>query len=104
MRYREDRSGRVHRLGDVLRELFALKGLNRVGVGRAVEAAWAEVAGEEVASRTRVGRLRRGVLEIVVQDSSLLHELVAFRKAELLRNLQRRLGGRVRELRFRSGA
>ncbi len=97
------RNRRPERLGDVLRELFAVRGLNRVTVGRSLERAWAEVAGAEVASRTRVGRVRHGVVEILVSDSSLLHELVAFRRKELLEGMQKRLGARVRELRFRLG-
>jgi len=91
-------------IADVLAELMARKGLGRVQSTRAYEAAWRRVAGELLAGHTRLGALRRGVLEVTVGNSTLLQELV-FRKADLLVSLNEHLPEEgIRDLRFRLGA
>jgi predicted nucleic acid-binding Zn ribbon protein len=91
-------------IGDVLAELMAKKGFGRVQSARAYEAAWREAAGELLAEHTRLGALRRGVLEVTVGNSTLLQELV-FRKGDLLVAVQQQLPEEgIGELRFRLGA
>jgi hypothetical protein len=68
----------------------------------ALEATWAEIAGP-YAESTRVNALQRGVLEIVVANSILLQELTQFHKKQLLRQLQEKVAGPVKDLRFRVG-
>jgi hypothetical protein len=53
-----------------------------------LERSWREAAGEQLYRRTQLGRLRRGVLEILVDNAALLQELEGFRKSELLERLQ----------------
>jgi len=91
-------------IADVLAELMARKGLGRVQSTRVCEAAWREAAGELLAGHTRLGPLRRGVLDVIVGNSTLLQELV-FRKGDLLASLRERLPDEgIRDLRFRLGA
>lgn len=91
-------------LGDVLGELFALRGYARLHAAGALQAAWNDALGES-AGRTRLGDVRRGVLTITVDHPALLEELSVFRKAELLRTLRASANGAViNDLRFRIGA
>ena len=91
-------------LGEILSRLFAARGLGRKQGRLHLERAWAEVAGPELAAQTRVGNLRRGVLEVVVGNAILLQELAHFHKRRLLEQLRRRLPTTpVTDLRFRAG-
>jgi len=91
-------------IADILSELFAKRGYARVRSGAALEEAWRQSAGEAFAEETRVGGLRRGVLEVVVANSTLLQEL-QFAKQFLLEGLKSRLPDEpVKDLRFRVGS
>ena len=60
--------------------------------------------GPDTAPHTRVGGLKRGVLEVIVANAVLLQELTHFHKRRLLEQLRRRLPGTtVTDLRFRPG-
>lgn len=89
-------------LKDVIGRLFAARGWGRRQAQLRVEDAWASAAGPEQAAHTRVGRLQRGVLEIVVDSAVLLQELSHFHKRALLERLRKQLPT-VKELRFRTG-
>jgi predicted nucleic acid-binding Zn ribbon protein len=91
-------------LGEILGRLFAARGLGRLQARLHLEKAWAEVAGAPFAAHTRVGGLRRGVLEVVVGNAVLLQELAHFHKRRLLEQLRRRLPDTpLTDLRFRAG-
>src|SRR6476619_2294027 len=91
-------------LKNVLAQLFTTRGWGAAQSRLHLEMAWRGIAGDEVARHTRLGALRRGVLEILVSESVLLHELSQFRKRALLHAMQERVGAtRVLELRFRLG-
>jgi predicted nucleic acid-binding Zn ribbon protein len=90
---------------EVLARLFAARGWGRRQGRLHLERAWAEAVGPEYAEHTRVGGLRRGVLEVEVDSAVLLQELAHFHKRRLLRELRGRLPGTaVNDLRFRNGA
>ena len=92
-------------LGEVLARLFASRGLGAQQWQLQLEQAWREVAGTRWAEATRLGTLRRGVLEVLVRDASVFHELVQFHQGQWLAGLQARLGPeRVRKERFRLAA
>ncbi len=91
-------------IGNILPELMARRGYARVQGAEQYEAAWREAAGEMVAQYSRVGGLKRGKLEVVVANSTLMQEL-GFQKAELLKTLGRLLPDQgIKDLRFRLGA
>ena len=91
-------------LGEILCRLFTARGWGRRQAQLHLETAWAEAAGPDYAARTRVGGLRRGVLEIVVGNAVLLQELAHFHKRRLLEALRRRLPRTpLTDLRFRAG-
>ena len=82
---------------------MARRGYARVQSAGAYAAAWREAAGELAAEYTRVGSLRRGTLEVIVVNSTLVQELT-FQKPALLKLLGRLLPDeRLEDLRFRVG-
>jgi predicted nucleic acid-binding Zn ribbon protein len=88
----------------VLSELMARRGYARVQSAAAYEAAWREAAGPLTAEYTRLGPLRRGTLEVVVANSTLVQEL-GFQKQSLLEALAELLPDEgIQNLRFRVGS
>jgi predicted nucleic acid-binding Zn ribbon protein len=91
-------------LKEVLGRLFTARGWGRRQERLHIEAAWEEAAGPEFAPHTRVLGLRRGVLEIEVDNAVLLQELAHYHKRRLLERLRGRLAGTpVNDLRLRAG-
>jgi predicted nucleic acid-binding Zn ribbon protein len=91
-------------IGEVLSRLFIARGWGRRQDRLRLEQAWVAAAGEQTAANTRVGALRRGVLEIEVRGAVLLQELAQFQKRLLLQRLREQLPGvTVSDLRFRAG-
>jgi predicted nucleic acid-binding Zn ribbon protein len=87
-------------IGDVVGELMAQTGFARVHAAQTMENVWREAVGEAAARYTRPGKVRRGVLEVGVANSTILQELV-FQKAELLTSIRRLLPDTpIRDLRF----
>lgn len=84
--------------------LFAARGWGRRQERIQLEEAWSLIIGPRDAGHTRVGVLRRGVLEILVDSSVLLQELAHFQKRRVLEQLRARLPGTtITDLRFRAG-
>jgi predicted nucleic acid-binding Zn ribbon protein len=91
-------------LGEILSRLFTARGWGRRQGRLQLEEAWREAVGQKAAEHTRVAGLRRGVLEILVDNSTLLQELVGFRKRKLLEALRGRLTNvTLHDLRFKAG-
>jgi predicted nucleic acid-binding Zn ribbon protein len=100
-----DRKG-PESLGEILSRLFTARGWGRRQDRLRLEEAWtAAMAACGVApDQTKVGALRRGVLEVVVGSGVLLQELAHYHKRRLLEQLRGRLAGTtVTDLRFRAG-
>ena len=94
----------IEPLGEILSRLFAARGWGRRQGQLHLEEAWAAAAGTETAGHTRVGALRRGMLEILVDNAVLLQELAHFQKRRLLEALRARLKNvPINDLRFRVG-
>src|SRR5512135_476464 len=91
-------------LSDILGELFATRGYGRLRALKELEDAWNAAVGEPGCRQTRVGEVRRGVLNVTVASSALLEELAAFRKPALLAALRQNAPGTViHDIRFRIG-
>ncbi|HUT88989.1 MAG TPA: DciA family protein [Thermoguttaceae bacterium] len=91
-------------IGDVLVQLMARRGFAGVRRAATCEEAWRQAAGELAAGYSRVGAVRRGTLEVLVANSTLLQELT-FQKQTLLETLGELLPDeKIRDLRFRLGA
>jgi predicted nucleic acid-binding Zn ribbon protein len=90
-------------IGNILSELMARRGFARIRSAEALETAWRRAAGPLAARYTRVGTIRRGVLEITVANSTLVQEL-GYQKDEILAALQELLPDEgIKCLRFRAG-
>jgi predicted nucleic acid-binding Zn ribbon protein len=107
---RRDREQRRHyarrpkKIADVLAQLITLRGYGRIQADADFGAAWQAAAGPALARHTRAGRLRRGVLEITVTNSTVVQELT-FQKQRILAELEAQVpDARIRDLRFRIGS
>ena len=93
-------------LGEILSRLFTARGWGRRQDRLRLEQAWADsMAGCGLApEQTRVNSLRRGVLEVLVDNSVLLQELAHFHKRRLLEQMRGRISGTtINDLRLRAG-
>ncbi len=90
-------------IGDILAELMTRRGYARLQATAALENAWYKAAGDLAAEHTRVGSLKRGVLEVIVTHSAVMQEL-AFRKPIILKSLAGLLPDeKINNIRFRAG-
>lgn len=91
-------------LSEVLSRLFAARGWGRRQERLHLEEAWAAAVGPGRVSATRVGGLRRGILEVEVNNAILLQELAQFHKRKIVEQLRQRLPrANVTDIRFRAG-
>lgn len=91
-------------LGEILGALFATRGFGRLRSVSELEAAWITAVGQDVAAKTKIGAIRHGVVNVTVNHPTLLEELSAFRKHELIASLKRNAPSTlVRDIRFRVG-
>lgn len=89
-------------VGEILARLFASRGWGRKSERQRLEQAWSDAVGPDLARLTRVGTLRRAVLEIEVRNAILVQEMSLFHKKQLLERLRRNLPGiRLADLKFR---
>lgn len=88
-------------LSSVLSELIARKGLVRVQGNAQLAGIWKTVAGDRISSRTKVLGLKRGALEVAVDNSALLSELSSFHKTALLQLFQKEYADqKISDIRF----
>jgi predicted nucleic acid-binding Zn ribbon protein len=91
-------------LGEVLSRIFAARGWGRRQERTRLEVAWREALGPAFADHTRLGILRRGTLEVLVDNAVVMQELAHFHKRRLLDHLRRQLPDMlITALRFRAG-
>jgi predicted nucleic acid-binding Zn ribbon protein len=103
MSTRERRYSDPKHIGDVLSQLIARRGYARVQSAGALTEAWGAAAGERWTSCTRAMAVRRGVLEVLVGNSTLAQEL-GFQKKSLVKRLAELLPEeKIRDLKFRVG-
>lgn len=91
-------------LEKALDSLMAQKGYNRMLGTSDLERAWMAALGPAKAGMTKLGTMRRGVINVTVAHSSLLEELRQFRKPALLAALRKTSAGSgLCDIRFRLG-
>lgn len=91
-------------LSEILGRIFTARGWGRRQERLRLEATWAEAAGQRIAEHTRVGGIRKGVLEVTVDSAVLVQELASFHKRKLLEQLRQKLPAMtITDLRFRAG-
>lgn len=91
-------------LKEVLSRLFTLRGWGRRSARLHLEKAWDAAVGAQQAAQTRVTGLKRGVLEVEVNNAVLLQELAQYNKRRLLEALRASLPeSAITDLRFKAG-
>ena len=89
-------------LGDVLSQLFALRGYGRSQATRQLQDVWKLVAGDVIARQTKVQGIKNGCLQVAVTNSGMLQELEGFHKWSLLERLTSEHSDlHIRDLKFR---
>jgi len=90
-------------IGNIVAELLARRGYGRVQAADVCAAAWQQAVGAPLATKSRAGQVRRGVLEVWVQNSTLVQEL-SFEKTRLLETMAQLVPDeKIRDLKFRVG-
>jgi predicted nucleic acid-binding Zn ribbon protein len=91
-------------LAEILSDLFTIRGYGRLLARQELEDAWNRAVGTSFCQQTRLGEVRRGVLNVTVAHSTLLEELAAFRKPSLLEAIRATAPGTtIHDIRFRVG-
>jgi predicted nucleic acid-binding Zn ribbon protein len=99
------RKGDPTRIGRLIADIVARRGLGGAIPLTAVRTGFARVVGAELARRTRVVGLRGGVATVETDSAALAYELESFAARKLLEELRRQPGAEfVSNLRFRAGA
>lgn len=94
---------RPKRPADILARLMARKGYAQTQSSNELEETWNRVVGPKWQSKTKVGNISRGVLEVLVA-SSVANQQLGFQKKKLLKELQAQLPqNKLKDLRFRIG-
>lgn len=94
---------RTQHIKQIISRVTSVRSFAQQQTGAQLDQAWKVVVGTEVASMTRVGSIKRGVLEITVTSSVVAQEL-GFAKGELVRQLQSQVpDAGIRDLRLRVG-
>jgi hypothetical protein len=91
------------KIGSIMAELVARRGYARVFAASECSEAWAAAVGPQLVPFTRVGAIRRGVLEVLVANSTMLQE-ITFQKSAILKKLSELLPDEnLRDVKFRVG-
>jgi predicted nucleic acid-binding Zn ribbon protein len=90
--------------GDLLPKLMQQLGLSERLRESEVIDAWKAIVGEFIAAHSSPVSLRGGVLSVRVLQPALHYQFEQISKAEILRKLKQRFGGKIiRDIRFRVG-
>ena len=91
------------KLGELIADVIIRRGYARQMTASAYQSAWQAATDEGIAAASRPGKLRRGVLEVTVKNSSVLHQLT-FQKKKILKVLNNEIEDQqIDDLRFRIG-
>lgn len=103
---RQNQLRRVHRrkpkrAADLVGHIVAKRGIAVQQSSRQLQDLWDGIVGLDIANQTTVGPIKRGYLEVVVSNSSMLQSLI-FKKHEILKKMQTQMTD-IKALRFRVG-
>ena len=95
---------RPKRPADLLGQLMARKGFSQQESKNDLSDVWGSLVGESLNGKTRVGLLKRNVLEVYV-SSSAVNQQLTFKKAQLLKQLKQQLPKEnIKDIRFKIGS
>jgi len=88
-------------IGDILKTLLS-KTQQEEHKKAVVEKTWQEIAGSDLVKHTKPAALRAGVLSINVDSSAWLHHATML-KYDLLKEIKKRLGDKIKDIKFKAG-
>ncbi|MCH2181618.1 MAG: DUF721 domain-containing protein [Mariniblastus sp.] len=95
---------RLKTASGVMGQVMAHRGIAQQQATSELSETWSQIVGVSFAGHTRLGSLKRGVLEIHVANSMISQQL-SFKKQKILQQLQEQLpNNKIRDMRFRIGS
>jgi hypothetical protein len=80
------RSASIQKIDEIVAQLMSQRGYGQLMVNDEIQNVWNELVGKQLANISRVGRIRQGVLDVFVTNSTANQELT-FRRLELVKKL-----------------
>ncbi len=94
---------RPKKAGDVINKLMARTGYNQNEAILNLQSDWESVLSDKLRTKSRVLKIRRGCLEVIV-SSSILNQEFNFQKKQLIRKMnQTPTGKSIKDIRFQVG-
>lgn len=94
---------RPKKSADLLGRLMARKGYGQTESANELEEVWNQIVGPKWQTKTKVGNINRGVLEVFVA-SSMVNQQIGFQKRKFLKEIQNKLPkNKIKDLHFRIG-
>lgn len=88
---------------DILGRLMARKGYAQTESANEMEEVWNQIVGPKWQTKTKIGNVSRGTLEVFVV-SSAVNQQMGFQKRKILKEIQKRLPqNKIKDLHFRIG-
>ena len=103
---RQNQQRRVYRrkpkkASELICNIVAKRGIAAQQSNKRLQDLWDSIVGMDIANNTMVGSIRRGQLEVIVANSSMLQSL-SFKKQDILQKIQTDIT-EIKNLRFRTG-
>ncbi len=97
------RKGSAQTIGDVLKNVIGQLSQAKVKDIAKILSSWTAIVGKELARHTKPAGLRKGTLQVFVDDSCWFYQ-ANLQKEQLLQALKKKIGEKkVQEIRFRIG-
>lgn len=94
---------RPKKTADILGRLMARQGYAQTESANELDDVWNQIVGPKWQTKTKIGRVSRGVLEVFVV-SSAVNQQMGFQKRKILKEIQKRLPqNKIKDLHFRIG-
>lgn len=91
------------KMGDVVGQMLVKRGYANLQQASSLDAVWNAAVGERFVSQSKAGQVKRGVLEVIVNNSAVMQELT-FSKTKLLKSLAVTAAEqKIKDIRFRVG-
>ena len=95
---------RPKRPADILSQLMARKGYSQTKTNDELDEVWNSIVGQKWQTKTRVGNISRGVLEVFV-SSSAVNQQLGFQKKKLIKELSQQMPkNKIKDIKFSLGS
>jgi hypothetical protein len=92
------------KINNIISSLMSRRGYAQKQSNEELQQAWAAAAGKRLANESRIGNMKRGVLEVFVSNSTVLQE-ITFQKRRIIKKLKETtVCEKLKDVKFRIGA